>query len=96
METKVCSCCGKEKPVSEFYRNAWGVTSVCSECHAKKSSDGRRKAKEAKSLETRLQEARLLRLQDFTPRELMCELKRRGYEGQFTYTEVHVIKLEDL
>lgn len=96
METKVCKCCGIEKPISEFYKNAWGVTSVCSECHKKKAVDGKRNVKELKEVEHKLEEAKKLRLQDFTPRELMTELKRRGYEGKITYTEVRTINLEDM
>jgi hypothetical protein len=36
-------------------------------------------------------ENRRLCLSDFTPRELMLELKRRGYEGRLTYVETHMI-----
>ena len=39
-------------------------------------------------------------LSEFTPRELMEELRRRGYDGEITYTEVirkvHNIKLSAL
>ena len=37
-------------------------------------------------------------LKDYTPRELMLELKRRGYEGVLTYTErktIDITRLED-
>lgn len=96
METKVCKCCGSEKPISEFYKNAWGYTSICSECHKKKAVEGKRRVRELNNIANKLEDARKLRLQDFTPRELMTELKRRGYEGDITYVEVHKIKLEDL
>ena len=39
---------------------------------------------------------RQLCLADFTPRELMAELKRRGYEGKITYVETHTIDLSTL
>lgn len=32
-------------------------------------------------------------LSDFTPRELLSELKARGYEGEVKYIEVRTIKL---
>ena len=41
-------------------------------------------------------EKRNLCLSDFTPRELMQELKRRGYEFEITYTEVHKISSKTL
>lgn len=37
-------------------------------------------------------------LKDYTPRELMLELKRRGYEGVLTFTEhktIDIARLED-
>jgi len=36
------------------------------------------------------------RLSEFTPRELMLELKRRGYEGELAFVEVHKIDLSCL
>jgi hypothetical protein len=41
-------------------------------------------------------ENRQLCLADFSPRELMAELKRRGYEGKLVYTETHTIDLSAL
>jgi hypothetical protein len=41
-------------------------------------------------------ENRQLCLADFSPRELMAELKRRGYEGKITYVETHTIDLSTL
>ena len=48
---------------------------------------------EKECLQRQQQEARSLRLRDFQPRELMIELKRRGYEGTLTYTEVKTIDI---
>lgn len=52
-----------------------------------KMSDNREKEKA---------DARNLRITDFTPRELMVELKRRGYEFTMKYTETHIISSEKL
>ena len=35
-------------------------------------------------------------LQEFTSRELILELKRRGYEGKLQYVEVHNIDISKL
>lgn len=34
METKICKCCGKELPLNNFSKNAFGYTSVCKECNS--------------------------------------------------------------
>lgn len=102
METKICKCCGKELPITEFRKGkAHGVEfvmSVCNTCMRNKQAEGhkRRKEKQAISHEEELAQAKTLRLKDFTPRELMEELKRRGYEGKITYVETHVIDLSNL
>ena len=94
METKVCKCCGKELPIAEFaVRGIKGmkgerkVTNLCKSCMAEKVANGRNKA---------INNAKVMRLRDFTPRELMEELKRRGYEFEITYTEVHKISSKTL
>lgn len=95
-KTKVCKCCGQELPIEEFARNAFGYTNVCKNCN----SINRKKAWERKNEVAKLKEsatnARELRLHDFTPRELMTELKRRGYDGKITYTETHTIDLSTI
>lgn len=94
METKVCKCCGKELSITEFavrgIRGMKGerkVTDFCKSCMAEKVANGRNKA---------INNVKMTRLKDFTPRELMEELKRRGYEGKLTYTETHIIDLSTL
>lgn len=102
METRVCKCCGKELPITEFRKGkAHGVEfvlSICNTCMRNKQIDGhaKRKLEKVKSHETELAEAKVMRLSDFTSRELMEELKRRGYEFEMTYTEVHHISSKTL
>lgn len=36
-ETKVCECCGKEKPLSEFHRRGKGYRNICKLCQAGES-----------------------------------------------------------
>lgn len=99
-KTKVCKCCGKELPISEFRKGkASGVefvVSVCKTCMRNKLIEGHAKRKEQKSHEQELAEAKVMRLSDFTPRELMVELKRRGYEFKMEYTETHIINSKDI
>ena len=102
METKICKKCGRELPVSNFRKGrANGVefiTSICTECISalQKAGRAKNKAEKKKSQQDLVEDAKKMRLSEFTPRELMQELKRRGYEGELTYTEVHKIKLEDI
>lgn len=96
METKVCKFCGIEKPIEEFYVNGQGVTSCCKECHTRRMVEGRKRSKEIKQRLNDAENSKRLRLADFTPRELIEELKRRGYEGKLTYVETHTIDLSTL
>lgn len=96
METKVCKECGRELPVNLFKKTRWGTqVNVCNECTTRKL----RKTKEEKKgvvsvqLNENIIRAKKMRLAEFTPRELMEELVRRGYQGKLTYTEVHEIDL---
>lgn len=94
--TRICKVCGRELPEDEFVKNAWGVTSVCKECHSQKIKEGVENRKKPKQQAVDAVNARSLRLQDFTPRELMEELAKRGYAGTLTYTKVEKIDLSNL
>ena len=94
-ETQVCKCCGRELPLENFTRGGFGLLKTCKECLGKNRSNGQKQKKmnELDDLRRQLQEARALRLKDFKPRELMIELRNRGYEGTLTYTEVRKIDI---
>ena len=98
METRVCKTCGRGLPIENFSKNAYGYIGICKECNSKHRSEAavNRKNNKRKALEQELLNAKNLRLSDFTPRELMEELKRRGYEGQLTYVETHTIDLSKI
>lgn len=95
METRVCKCCGRELPVDKFANKHLGVAKTCKECNARKIAEAKAAKKNATDLNKELQKARNLKLNDFTPRELMAELARRGYQGTLTYTETHEINIAD-
>ena len=54
MRTKVCSRCGKEKPVSEFYRRSAskdGLNPACKECVKAATAERHRKRRAAEVIE---------------------------------------------
>ena len=94
--TKICKCCGRELPIEEFVKNAFGATNVCKECNRNNRSEARRRMNALKQQAIDAVNARALRLEDFTPRELMVRLKELGYEGTLTYTRVEKIDIQKL
>jgi len=95
-EMKKCVCCGEEKPISEFYKNAWGVTNYCADCCKKRALEGKKERQRLKQQAIDAVNARNLRLEDFTPRELMLRLKELGYEGTLKYVKTEVIDISKL
>lgn len=97
METKVCKGCGRELPIENFSTGGANgtrfVQNYCKECMAKRKSEGhaRKKAELQSKTASEVEQAKKQRLSEFTPRELMEELKRRGYDGELVYTEVKKI-----
>lgn len=103
METKLCKHCGKELPVSDFYTNSKakdGLATYCKECSNALSVEYARKRRERKKAEAKENERIEFEkkykvytnreLAKFNPRELMLELKARGYEGELVFREVKV------
>jgi len=98
IETKVCRECGMEHPITMFKLTQGGRrSSVCTPCVTRKLKETYRKKREARHLtaEEALEKARRQRIEEFTARELMEELARRGYKGKLEYTETHVIDIEN-
>ena len=94
IKTKVCSRCGRELPLTEFPKNAQcrgGHSGICKKCKKEQVNDYRRNLAE----KARLYDMRG-GLKDYTPRELMLELKRRGYEGVLSFTERKTIDISQL
>lgn len=89
----MCKCCGRELPLENFAHGGFGLLKTCKECQGKNAGRGRKKRSELEDLRRQLAEARALRLRDFQPRELMIELRERGYEGTLTYVQRHEIDI---
>lgn len=103
IRTKVCKCCGEELPVTSFYEKktaADGYQTYCKKCQNKKMVEYARNKKE-KEKARKIEEERVefekkykiytnRELAKFTPRELMLELKARGYEGELLFREVKI------
>ena len=88
METKLCKKCGRELPTTDFNKcasNKDGLQSYCRECQHEIQKDRTTCLRKIKNDNP---------LSRYTPRELMLELKARGYDGTITY--VQKIKLADL
>lgn len=95
-ETRICKVCGRELSINEFAKNGMGITHVCKECVANRKRSKREETKQMKQQAQEAANARSLRLKDFTPRELMQELKSRGYEGKLRYVRVEEIDLSKI
>ena len=90
-QTKMCSTCRRELPLSEFNKlskSPDGYQYACRECQSKASKRAYEKKKAQLECGVTLPENPLAA---FKPRELIQELRNRGYRGKLTYT--HTIEL---
>lgn len=95
--TKVCKCCGRTLSIYNFKIGRWGYTSICNECETRhrREKKQQRISERKQKVEDARAENRQLCLSDFTPRELMTELARRGYRGKLQFTQVQEIDIEN-
>lgn len=101
METKKCSKCGRELPRSEFHkhpRTKDGLQHYCKECTKEAVQNSRMKKKSQSGgaeVKAPLEHPKHKVytnpvLAPITPRELMMELKARGYEGELIFKEIKI------
>lgn len=76
METKKCARCGSVLPLSEFYKG----DAYCKEC---KKAKNKEYYKKKSSMSQQGNPA----LKGFTPRELIEELRFRGYRGELIFEQ---------
>ena len=93
MEKKTCKVCGRELPISEFQRNHLsrdGYTDTCKRCRIAKYKETRSKDKDD-CLTPPHKNGGNPDLAPFTPRELIEELKARGYTGKLSIVREVII-----
>ena len=86
MTTKVCKCCGRDLPLEKFYRNtnsSDGRSDICYSCARKKGLANQKSTGKEYGTDERFAQ--------FQSRELIAELRARGYKGVLTIE--HSIKL---
>lgn len=89
VESKRCECCGNVLPIDKFRVSEKGnVFKICRACTTAKKVASYKHNRNAKKQE---EQERQTELSKFTPRELIAELRLRGYTGELKYT--NVIKL---
>lgn len=77
VSTKVCACCGNELPITAFNKHGRSKDGYETICRTCKAKSGSGNPELAK----------------FTPRELIEELRARGYHGTLEYIQRHSINL---
>lgn len=83
METKICRICGEEKPITDFPRNYLfkdGYNTLCKCC-----ANARQRANY--HAQKKMPNGANPALADFTPRELIEELRARGYKETLEFTK---------
>ena len=93
IDTKKCGKCGEVKPTTEFYKNikaADGYDTYCKECKRQMNKENyAKKVSEKKAAEA------CHPLSKYTPRDLLAELKRRGYKWDKMYI-LQEVKYENI
>ena len=86
VEGKRCECCRRVLPLNKFRVLKNGdLYKICGDCITAKRVASYKHNRNTKEQEER---ERQTELSKFTPRELIAELRLRGYTGELKYTSV--------
>ena len=97
METKTCKVCGRELSLEgNFVKSKYGWSNTCNECRGKSIKAAHAKRTKVQELEEQIALVRKLRLEEFTPREMMQRLYVLGYDGELTHTTIQKVKLSEM
>lgn len=105
METKVCTKCGRELPLNEFYNDKMrpdGKKSACRECTNQSQRESRARKKDyennlcviknsPKVEEKTIKECNDYGLDKVPARLLISELRRRGYRGELELVTIQKV-----
>ena len=90
LETKVCKCCGRELPVTNFRVGKYGErVGICYDCvniHREEKKEARRRMK-AEEIKREQEDRQQMGLAQYTNVQLFKELARRGITGSLTLTK---------
>lgn len=91
-QTKTCPKCGRTLTAEHFYvsnRSNDGLQCYCKDCTRQTNAQCYRRSKQANT--PQIVKSCTHALAEFTPRQLIEELRARGYKGELQY--VNIIKL---
>lgn len=100
-ETKRCKCCGRVLNVLAFRKSSKNPNKredICMECVRRKQEESRVRRKQqqaANEAAIAIEEGRKTNpeLANFTARDLILELRARGYKGKLTYVVVKEVAI---
>ena len=84
--TKVCNCCGRELPITMFYKNSFtndGLQYMCKDCAKEHSRNGRIKEQSKRYMDYLGKNAQTV-LSELSDDCVIEEIRRRGYKGELT------------